>query len=181
MNPSVLPVSRTILDSMSTTFLQQQHSILVKSRWRRGRWKFVLSKKRLNKILRQIATEERFLNNLKFPHDKSKLINGEINSLRNFPILRTLEFGITAITLWLACFSMLPNFDYPANCLQPNFLQGGNVTGGNWSLCRHSHNASTIYIYFLNCFFSFLYCFNIFVAYMSFFIKQKNCYVSLSL
>ena len=39
--------------------------------------------------------------------------------------------------------------DYPANCLQPNCLLGGNLTGGNWSLCTHSQNASTIYLFYL--------------------------------
>ena len=34
--------------------------------------------------------------------------------------------------------------DYPANCLQPNCLLWGNMTGGNWSLCTHSQIASTI-------------------------------------
>ena len=41
--------------------------------------------------------------------------------------------------------------DYPANRLQPKCLLGGNMTGGNWSLCTHSQNASTLYIFFLNC------------------------------
>ena len=36
---------------------------------RRVSLKLFLSKKRLNKKLRQIATEACFLNNLKFPHD----------------------------------------------------------------------------------------------------------------
>ena len=35
-------------------------------------------------------------------------------------------------------------FDYPANCLQPNCLHGGNMAGGNLSLCTHSQNASPI-------------------------------------
>ena len=41
----------------------------------------------------------------------------------------------------------------PANCLQPNCLLGGNMTGGNWLLCIHSQNASTIYIFLIVCVF----------------------------
>ena len=38
-------------------------------------------------------------------------------------------------------------WDYPAICLQPNCLLGGNMTGGNWSLCTHTQNASIIFIF----------------------------------
>ena len=34
--------------------------------------------------------------------------------------------------------------DYPANRLQPNCLLGGNMAGGNLSLCTYSQHASQI-------------------------------------
>ena len=44
--------------------------------------------------------------------------------------------------------------DYPANCLLPSCLLEGNMTGSNWSLCTHSQNASTVYIFLIFCVFS---------------------------